>query len=205
MAAFPTIFANSVTVTTNNNALSYKELTATLSYTTYPIDSIYLYSPDGGTNQVSEPLTLTTSQPTGQQSVLQYTPTVDPNQFQSSVFYNPDDNFILSQLTTVGFNIAANTTLQMDFFYSKSASYSYLLPGDNNDGSSIVITTNQDNTQDTQDVIPQNTADNGGGSNNNQIQECDCCDDCNKILLTTMIFLSGLLLIKILTDGTNSK
>lgn len=164
MATFPTIVINTagVTITTNNpRDLSYQQLIGTLVNTSYKIDSLYLSSRIGGYNQVSTPLTLTTPQSNGESYTEQYIGTIDTEQSQPTVYIDPDDNFVISTLTTLNFTMLPNASLDMDFYFDDTVNFGYLL-----NGSEIVNSSLDDNS------------DNSSDDTQSQSQSCDNCPNC---------------------------
>jgi len=131
VAAYPVITYNTtpVEITTASSSLSYSMLIATLNYISYKVNRLWMEA--SSVSQVGTQFQYNTVRPDGQQFALNKSGNVDPYQFLNvlDIQFEQNDQFILDNMSTLGFTLEPLANVQM-YFFTDSVSDSYKL----NDG-----------------------------------------------------------------------
>lgn len=107
-----------VSVTASN--VSYDEIRRSLGDYVYLVKRVYLFS--NNFNQISGVVKFQHYDVNGTINVENLTPTIDPYQTQSSLFYSTKQfNVILDGQSNFNFNLLPNTQLKLEFFTNRLA------------------------------------------------------------------------------------
>lgn len=119
---------SNVTISSGLSNTTYYNLLNQSSVSPFTIGSTLISSVNGVTNQVLNPLTLTTQDANGNQAVKVLTPTIDPYQNQSGVI-ELKQPFRIDGFTKLTFQIFASTSIQFQFYPSDTINIARGLAG----------------------------------------------------------------------------
>jgi len=119
---------SNVTISSGLSNTTYYNLLNQSSVSPFTIGSTLISSVNGVTNQVLQPLTLTTQDANGNQAVKVLTPTIDPYQNQSGVI-ELKQPFRIDGFTKLTFSIFASTSIQFQFYPSDTINIARGLAG----------------------------------------------------------------------------
>jgi hypothetical protein len=119
---------SNVTITSGLSNTTYYNLLNQSSVSPFTIGSTLISSVNGTTNQVLQPLTLTTQDANGNQAVKVLTPVIDPYQNQSGVI-ELKQPFRIDGFTKLTFQIYASTSVQFQFYPSDTINIARGLAG----------------------------------------------------------------------------
>lgn len=119
---------SNVTISSGLSNTTYYNLLNQSSVSPFTIGSTLISSVNGTTNQVLQPLTLTTQDANGNQAVKVLTPTIDPYQNQSGVI-ELKQPFRIDGFTKLTFVIYASTSVQFQFYPSDTINIARGLAG----------------------------------------------------------------------------
>ena len=119
---------SNVTITSGLSNTTYYNLLNQSSVSPFTIGSTLISAINGVTNQVLQPLTLTTQDANGNQAVKVLTPTIDPYQQQSGVI-ELKQPFRIDGFTKLTFSIFASTSVQFQFYPSDTINIARGLSG----------------------------------------------------------------------------
>lgn len=119
---------SNVTITSGLSNTTYYNLLNQSSVSPFTIGSTLISAVGGITNQVLQPLTLTTQDANGNQAVKVLTPTIDPYQQQSGVI-ELKQPFRIDGFTKLTFSIYASTSVQFQFYPSDTINIARGLSG----------------------------------------------------------------------------
>jgi hypothetical protein len=117
----PTIITNTTpAVTTVGGNITYDEIRRSLGDYVYYVKRVYMFS--SNIKQINEVMSYQIYDVNGQQSIQSLTPTLDPYQRQSSLFYSLNDkDVILNGQSSLTFDLLPNVTLKIEFFTNRLA------------------------------------------------------------------------------------
>lgn len=119
---------SNVTISSGLSNTTYYNLLNQSSVSPFTIGSTLISSVNGTSNQVLQPLTLTTQDANGNQAVKVLTPTIDPYQNQSGVI-ELKQPFRIDGFTKLTFVIYASTSVQFQFYPSDTINIARGLAG----------------------------------------------------------------------------
>jgi hypothetical protein len=123
-----TLTVSNVTITSGLSNTTYYNLLNQSSVSPFSIGSTLISSVNGVTQQVLQPLTLTTQDANGNQAVKVLTPVIDPYQNQSGVI-ELKQPFRIDGFTKLTFSIYASTSVQFQFYPSDTINIARGLAG----------------------------------------------------------------------------
>lgn len=119
---------SNVTISSGLSNTTYYNLLNQSSVSPFTVGSTLISSVNGTTNQVLQPLTLTTQDANGNQAVKVLTPVIDPYQNQSGVI-ELKQPFRIDGFTKLTFSIYASTSVQFQFYPSDTINIARGLAG----------------------------------------------------------------------------
>lgn len=119
---------SNVTISSGLSNTTYYNLLNQSSVSPFTVGSTLISSVNGTTNQVLQPLTLTTQDANGNQAVKVLTPVIDPYQNQSGVI-ELKQPFRIDGFTKLTFQIYASTSVQFQFYPSDTINIARGLAG----------------------------------------------------------------------------
>jgi hypothetical protein len=122
----PTItnFPNGVVSVTSMDGTPYSEIQTSMGSVLYKVVEVYLVS--NNPSQVLQPIKVKEYSVNGNIRLIVDIPTIDPYQYQNSLFLKPIKEVVLNGNASLSFDILANSSINFVFYVKEIANAFYL-------------------------------------------------------------------------------